>query len=72
MGLLAQPPRLDGRGECSRGCSSLGGSTANTFLARRPTLADEPDLFVTWEVLVRAFSGAGRRSVCDAKNSHRP
>src|SRR4051794_9985068 len=70
MGLLAQPPRLDGSGECSEGARRREVRQLILLLAGRPTLADEPDLFVTWEVLVRAFSGAGRRSVCDA-NSHR-
>ena len=50
----------------------VAGRFAQLFLlAGRPTLADEPDLFVAWQVLVRAFSGAGKRSACDATNSHR-
>jgi len=70
MGLLAHPPRLDDRGEYSEGARRWEVRQLILLLAGRPTLADEPDLFVTWEVLVRAFSGAGRRSVWDA-NSHR-
>ena len=59
MGLLAEPPCLDGRGECSEGARRWEVRQLILLLAGRPTLADEPDLFVTWEVLVRAFSGAG-------------
>ena len=41
MGLLAEPPCLDGRGECSEGARRWE-VRANTFARRRPTSPTSP------------------------------
>src|SRR5215203_3090692 len=70
MGLLAEPPRLDGGGEDFQ--RRLGRQVREVVLvlACRTALAHEPDLLLAWEVLVRPFSSAGRGAVRDA-NPHR-